>query len=186
VQENKYSAWADPRNVRNQYKGMSNEQIKEELKKTKLPCSILCQNIEGDFNMSCIVRTANNFNVSNIYYYGRRRFDRRGCCGCYLYSSLTYIEDIDDVYLLKNQYSFIGFDNNVPGVSSIKGFVYPRNTLFVFGEESIGISNEVFSMLDHIVEIPSRGSVRSLNVAVAAGIALSDYWTKMCEETQSG
>ena len=45
-------------------------------------------------------------------------------------------------------------------------------TAFVFGEETKGLSKEILSACDEVVEIPMLGEKESLNVSVAAGIVL--------------
>ena len=166
------------RNVLDKYKDISNADIKAELKKTALPCAVLCSQVAGDFNFSCIIRSANNFNVKCVYYFGRKRFDRRGAQGCYHYSDVIFLPTIEEIKALKQEYVFVGLENNIPGTTSIKDFKYSINTLFVFGEEGIGIPKELIDLLDYKVEIPSRGSIRSLNIASAASIALYDYTVK--------
>lgn len=172
----KWGSWQY--NVRDHLKPLSVEQIKEELNKNKLSCAVLIQNIEGDFNIGNIIRTSNNFNISNIYYYGKRHIDKRSTCGTYHYSPVTYLNSFDDVLKLKSIYKFIALENNIEGSCLINSFVYPSNSLFIFGEENIGISKEVLELADYKVEIPSRGSVRSLNVGSAAAIVLYDFWLK--------
>ncbi|MEK7579172.1 MAG: TrmH family RNA methyltransferase [Patescibacteria group bacterium] len=43
---------------------------------------------------------------------------------------------------------------------------------FVFGNEVSGVSKDILSLCDEIVEIPMKGAKESLNVSVAAGIIL--------------
>ena len=49
----------------------------------------------------------------------------------------------------------------------------PGDTLLL-GRESAGVPNEVATQCDAAVRIPLRPAVRSLNIAVAAGIALAE------------
>lgn len=48
------------------------------------------------------------------------------------------------------------------------------NIALIVGNEVTGIPKNILKTVDHIVEIPMRGSKESLNVSVAAGIALSE------------
>jgi len=45
----------------------------------------------------------------------------------------------------------------------------------IFGQESIGVSNNALSRAGDVVYIPQIGSTRSINVGTASGIALYDY-----------
>jgi hypothetical protein len=49
---------------------------------------------------------------------------------------------------------------------------------FIFGNEVDGISDDIISVSDEVVEIPQVGTKHSLNVSVAAGIVLWDFFYK--------
>jgi TrmH family RNA methyltransferase len=49
---------------------------------------------------------------------------------------------------------------------------YTKPTLIVVGNEHVGISETVRGLADSVVRIPMRGRVNSLNIAVAASVAL--------------
>ncbi len=55
---------------------------------------------------------------------------------------------------------------------AFKMFSYQKPTVFVFGEETKGLSKEVLQLCDEVIEIPMHGKKESLNVSVAAGIIL--------------
>ncbi len=61
------------------------------------------------------------------------------------------------------------------------GFILPK-TLICLGQESIGLPKEIIAKCDQLVHIPQYGSVRSLNVATAAGIAMYDYVRKLVKK----
>jgi tRNA G18 (ribose-2'-O)-methylase SpoU len=48
-----------------------------------------------------------------------------------------------------------------------------------FGQEQIGLDQNIISACSDIVYIPQFGSVRSLNVACASAIAMYDYCAKL-------
>jgi len=52
---------------------------------------------------------------------------------------------------------------------------FAPNTLFVFGEEGVGLTPAMQDMCEDIVEIPMYGSVRSLNCGVASGIVMYSF-----------
>jgi tRNA G18 (ribose-2'-O)-methylase SpoU len=45
----------------------------------------------------------------------------------------------------------------------------------IFGQEGPGVPEEVRALAEHTVFIPLFGSMRSINVGVAAGIAMHDW-----------
>jgi tRNA (cytidine/uridine-2'-O-)-methyltransferase len=58
------------------------------------------------------------------------------------------------------------------GTASLQGFAFGRNDCLLFGRESAGVPEEVHAKADAVVRIPLAAGARSLNVAMAAGVAL--------------
>ncbi len=49
---------------------------------------------------------------------------------------------------------------------------------FIFGNEVDGVSDDIINVSDEVIEIPQVGTKHSLNVSVAAGIVLWDFFFK--------
>ena len=56
----------------------------------------------------------------------------------------------------------------------VKGTKYA----FIFGNEVDGVSDDIINVSDEVIEIPQVGTKHSLNVSVAAGIVLWDFFYK--------
>ncbi len=54
-----------------------------------------------------------------------------------------------------------------------------KTVALIFGNEVKGVSQEVVSASDMVLEIPQYGTKHSLNIAVSAGVAVWDIWAKM-------
>lgn len=167
------------RNVIDEYKTLSDIEIKDKLVSSALPFAVLMGQIEHDFNIGSVIRAANSFGASKVFYYGRKHFDRRGCLGTYKYCEVKHLPSFDEVKALKDDYTFVGLENNNPKTQKIENYIWNPKSLIIIGEESNGIQPELLELCDALVEIPSRGSVRSLNAAQAAGVAMYDYTVKM-------
>jgi tRNA G18 (ribose-2'-O)-methylase SpoU len=165
----------DLRNVKDQFKGLPEQEIRDYLNKNKPPAAILMGQLEGDFNFSNVIRSANSFGIADIFYFGKKRFDRRGAVGVHHYVNLTYLTSSEEIQELKNKYQFVGFENNIEDTVLLNKFQWPTNPIICLGEECNGLPDEIMELLDYKVEIPSFGSVRSLNAGTAAGIAMYDY-----------
>ncbi len=177
--DNVYLRWT--RNVADKYKDLSTEEIKQDLKANSLPFAVLMMNIIGDLNFGSVIRSANFLGAREVFYYGKKRYDRRGAVGVHNYSSVNHLLDLAQVINLKSRYTFIALENNVErNIIPIQQFIYPqeKEILFLIGEEGCGLSKEILDLCDHFVEISSRGSVRSLNASTAAGIAMYDFVAK--------
>lgn len=165
-------------NTIDKYSGWTTDLINQDLRKSAHPFSVLLEQIHGDFNIGTGIRNANAFNAFEVFYYGpKKKFDRRGAVGTYHYVDLKYLPTLEDVKKLKEKYTFVGIDC-VPGSVAMESFFWPENTLMCFGEEGTGLSKETMELCDVIVHITQYGSVRSLNVGTASGIAMYDFVTK--------
>jgi tRNA(Leu) C34 or U34 (ribose-2'-O)-methylase TrmL len=176
----KWTCWQ--KNVIDKYKSWTTEQVKNDLIKNSLPCAVLAQNIDQDFNVAAMMRSANFFGITNFYYFGKKHYDKRAAMGVQHYLNIRHLSSIDDIKKLKSKYELVGMENNLPNTKNsipLKSFNWNDNTLFVFGEESIGIDNHILELCDSIIEIEGTGSVRSLNVASAAAITFYDYVSKL-------
>jgi 23S rRNA (guanosine2251-2'-O)-methyltransferase len=62
---------------------------------------------------------------------------------------------------------------------SIYDFKYEGPLGIVMGNEETGISNEIINRVQHIGKIPMTGEIKSMNVAVAAGIVMYEAVRKL-------
>lgn len=164
-------------NVIDKYREWTLDLIRDDLKKNAFPYGVMMQHLNGDFNISTVIRNANAFGAQEVFYFGKRHIDRRGTVGTHLYTNVTFLETREDILRLKERYTFVAMECGVRSVA-MPGFVWPKNPLIVLGEETSGITQDLLDECDHIVNIPMFGSVRSINVGTASGIAMNDFVTK--------
>lgn len=171
-------------NVMDHFLGKSMEEIRNELRASAFPYAVAMENWEGDFNFGTLVRNANAFNALEVFYIGKRRWDRRGAVGTHNYVDMTYIPTIEEIKPLKEKYTFIAIDNHISrSPIPLRNFSWPEYPLIIFGSESNGISNELLNICDAYVKIEQYGSVRSLNCGTASGIVMYDYVSKFNSNT---
>lgn len=177
--DERYSSWERDRNVIDEYKHLSNEDIRAKVEANRLPYAILMTHINIDYNLGAVLRIGNCLGAK-VYYYGTKKWDKRGAIGAWYYSPITHIDSIDGIKALKSQYSFIALEQTKNSIS-LPHFEWPTNSLIMLGEESCGLQRtpEIFELADHFVEIPQRGSIRSMNAASACAIAAYDYTAKL-------
>lgn len=164
----------DTRNVGDEFKGMSHESIVSELDSRRTSLQIAIENLERDFNMGTIVRTANAFNVSIIHVVGRRQWNKRGAMATDKYMNIVYHETVDAFQKSVAEMRIIGVDN-IPGSVNLGSVILPENAVLVFGSEAKGISENMIRICEQVVAIEQYGSTRSLNVGVASGVAMYEW-----------
>lgn len=177
----------DTRNLIDKFKGLSNEEVVERLDRRRSELEVAIENVSHDFNVGTIVRSANNFNASRVHIIGRKKYNRRGAMCTDKYLKVFYWESVEEFVAdqRKRSREIVGIENNVPeeiGAPEVKPLAlkkFIQKTTLIFGSEGEGISSELLSSCDDIREIENFGSTRSVNVGVAAGIAMYE-WARQC------
>lgn len=165
-------------NVHDAIKNLSKEQLQEFYFSKRNRAAIAMTHVESDFNLSNVIRSANFFGFHEVFYIGgKRQWDRRGAVGTQNYIPVVYCPTYNDFFeKIENRYVPVALENNiVKSPLNIFKYEWPINPVIVCGEEQNGIPKELLSKIDNCVEIPAYGTVRSMNVGTAAGIAMSLY-----------
>lgn len=77
-------------------------------------------------------------------------------------------------YLKQRQFKIIVMENT-PLAKNLYHTSIKTDTCLVFGHEETGVSPELLALSDAVVKIPHFGTKDSLNVAVAAGVAIYEF-----------
>ncbi len=168
------------RNVVDEFRDMEVEEIRERLNMRRNPFATMTLNIDYDINISSIVRNHNAFCGQEIFYIGRKKFNRKGCVGTYLYENITHFSSLEEaVSSIDASYTWVGIDNRENSVSMVD-FKWPEKPLLVFGHQKDGLDflPGLVDYCSEVVAIPQVGSVRSINVACAASITMYDVCSK--------
>lgn len=163
----------DMRNVVDEFKNVDHNEIVRVLDSRGAQFEIAIENTLRDFNMGTIVRSANAFGVRTVHVVGRKQWNRRGAMMTESYVTMHYHDSIDafDRAMQQQKRQIIGIDN-VPGSVMLQVAEIKPKSVLVFGQEGPGLSGDFLAVCDQIVAIEQFGSTRSLNVGVAAGIAM--------------
>ncbi len=176
----------DTRNIIDHYKYWTHEAIMTDLDTRRNNFSVLCCNLLNDFNIATVVRNSNAFLAKEVLVYGNKRYDRRGTVGTHIYTNFKHVKEIDDLkseisnlYKKHKSLRIVGIDN-VHNAFSVNDYSWSKDdhTLMVFGQEQVGIPEEVLEICHDKIYIKQYGSVRSLNVGTASGVAMYDYCSK--------
>lgn len=168
----------DTRNIIDYYKLWQHDEIVADLDKQRNPFINICMNLTGDFSKSSIIRNANAWLAKETWIVGRKRFDARGTVGTHRYEKVKHSTEWRELFesLKKDGYTIYAVDN-IPEYDPkvLYDVVMPDKSAFVYGEEGVGLSRDVVESCDEMIYIPQYGSVRSINVAVAAGVIMNEW-----------
>lgn len=166
----------DKRNVLDEFKGMPHDDIVRILESRGVTLEIAVENTLRDYNLGTIVRSANAFGIRRIHIIGRRQWNKRGAMKTDAYLSFTYHETAEafSAEMHRRKRFIIAVENNVKSVSIYEADM-PADAVLLFGQEGAGISPSLLDLAGEVVSIDQLGSTRSINVGVAAGIAMFEW-----------
>jgi tRNA G18 (ribose-2'-O)-methylase SpoU len=166
----------DTRNVVDAYRYWTREAIIADIDRRRHPLHVAIENFGNDANIGAVVRTANAFAVHTVHIVGRRRWNRRGAMVTDRYQRLEHHDTTAALldFATGSGLTVIAVDN-VPGAVPLEHTALPRECLMVFGQEGPGITDDTRTGAAKTVSIAQFGSTRSMNAAVAAGIAMHTW-----------
>lgn len=175
----------DRRNVVDQYRGWSLDAIVEDLdEQGGTGLEIAIENLDHDFNIGSIVRTANAFGARHVHIVGAKRWNRRGAMVTdrylHVHHHATTAEFLAEVGARGR--TVIGIDN-VGESKPLEAATLPENAVLVFGAEGPGLSPEMQQACQVILHITQYGSTRSINVGHAAAVAM---WAWVTQNYKTG
>ncbi len=145
---------------------------------------LILPDIRSSYNVGAIFRTADAAGIKKIYLvgitpapldrFGRPRSDiAKSALGAEKSVPWEHVATIAPLItrLKKDSYAIVAIEQSEDSVDYKKVKLKGR-TAFIFGNEVKGLPPSVLRKCDIVAEIPMHGMKESLNVSVAAGIAL--------------
>ena len=159
----------DTRNLQDEYKGLTNEQVFERLAEKRSALEVAIENVEHDFN------------AARVHIIGRRKYNRRGAMCTDKYLEVVYWGSVAEFVVDQRArgQEIVAIENHTERAQPLAEKRFRERTTLVFGSEGAGLSAEMLAAADEVREIESLGSTRSVNVGVAAGIAMYE-WARQC------
>jgi len=169
----------DTRNVVDAYRYWTRDAIIADIDMRRHPLHIAIENFGNDANIGAVVRTANAFAVDTVHIVGRRRWNRRGAMVTDRYQRLRHHDTTAELLAFASDsgLTVVAVDN-VAGAVRLEHTDLPRDCLLIFGQEGPGITDDAKAGAAVTVSIAQFGSTRSINAAVAAGVAMHTWITQ--------
>ena len=155
-------------------------------KSKKTAAIVILDNIRSIHNVGSIFRTSDSFLIEKIIisgYTATPENDRmkKTALGSSDSVDWEYSDDIIETIkkLQKKDVKIISIEQadeslKIEKFNPVSGTKYA----FIFGNEVDGVSDDIINVSDEVIEIPQVGTKHSLNVSVAAGIVLWDFFFK--------
>ena len=165
---------------------LNRKSIEEFKKADKTPAVVVLDNIRSIHNVGSIFRSSDSFLIKKVYICGitatpeNQRMAKTALGSTdsvdweYVKESKALIKKLekDNIIIVSVEQAdkSIKIQDFNPDNGSIYGFV--------FGNEVDGVRDEFIKASKYVLEIPQVGTKHSLNVSVAAGIVLWDFYQK--------
>jgi tRNA G18 (ribose-2'-O)-methylase SpoU len=154
-------------------------------KAPKTPVVLVLDNVRSLHNVGSVFRSADAFRIEKVYLCGitatpPHKDIRKTALGATESMDWEYCKRaVDVIESLKNTYSCWAVEQ-AEGAVMLDEFApeHKQPHAFVLGHEVKGVSQDVIDACHGVVEIPQQGTKHSLNISVAAGVVLWDFWTK--------
>lgn len=154
---------------------------------TKTPVIVILDNVRSLNNIGSVFRTSDAFRIEKIYLCGitatpPHKDIQKTALGStesvdwkYAESTLALLKKLqaDGTQVLSIE--------QADKATMLNEFKPKKNQTyaFVFGNEVKGVSQEVVSFSDQVIEIPQYGTKHSLNISVSCGVVLWDVFNKL-------
>lgn len=177
----------ETRNIIDVYHYWKHEAILADLDSRANNFSVICSNLYNDFNIATCIRNCNAFLAKKVFIYGNKQYDRRGTVGTHHYVRSVHCRTLevllcglDELAKEVGNLHIVAMDN-VKNSISIEAYQWSqdKHVVMVLGQEQVGVPPELLQLAQETVYITQYGSVRSLNVGTASGIAMYDYCKKV-------
>jgi len=171
-------------------KRMQKEFLREKvLNKSAKPgvheCIMVLDHLKPDFNVGKIFRSADAFGVKEVWLVGIPFFHPGTAMGSFRHVPARFFDKFADCYkqLMAEGYTVFIFEPT--GGNRLFDFKFPKKSAFIMGHEEYGVSfdKKDFPGLE-ILTVPQFGKVQSLNVSIAASIAMYEYIRQTEGKTQ--
>ena len=152
----------------------------------KIPLVVVLDNVRSLHNVGSVFRTSDAFRVQAVYLCGITAVPphpeiHKTALGAENTVNWKYFDHVlDAITELKQQ------DYTIAAVEQAENSIPPgklpeknRKYAIILGNEVHGVSQEAMNRCDCCIEIPQFGTKHSLNVSVAAGIIIWEFFKKL-------
>jgi tRNA G18 (ribose-2'-O)-methylase SpoU len=153
----------------------------------KIPVVVVLDNIRSQNNVGSVFRTADAFRLEGMYLCGitatpPHREIHKTALGATDSVIWKYVDKTETALesLTNEGYHLIGVEQTSTSIPlHLYHPVKNKKYALVFGNEVNGLDETLFPFFKECIEIPQVGTKHSLNISVAAGIVIWDFFIRL-------
>ena len=162
---------------------VSTEEFKAQ---AKIPLVVVMDNVRSMYNVGSIFRTCDAFSVERLLLCGitacppHKEITKTALGATESVDWAHYDTTVEAVAELKRQgYKVFAVEQVDTSVMLDRMEIVPEKTAIVLGYEVFGVDDAVLALCDGAIEIPQNGTKHSLNVSIAGGIVIWEFFKRM-------
>ena len=150
----------------------------------KIPVAIVLDNVRSLHNVGSVFRTADAYRFEEIFLCGITATPpnaeiHKSALGAEFSMKWQYFNDAEKAVLNLKQlgYKILAIEQ-AQGSVMLNSYKIEKNQKYalIFGNEVSGVQQKIINLCHNCLEIPQFGTKHSLNVSVAAGIVLWEFY----------
>lgn len=152
--------------------------IQDVLNKRQPDLAIIMEDIEDPHNIFAVMRTCDAVGVQDVYVVNTRfrkhhKFGNASSSSAAKWLTIHQFEHLDEcMEVVRNKYENIYASYLDDEALSFYDIDYTGSVALAFGNEKLGISEEMLKHCDGRFVIPQVGMIKSLNISVACAVTL--------------
>jgi tRNA G18 (ribose-2'-O)-methylase SpoU len=162
---------------------MSNDEIRALLLPLRRPVSVAIECAGNAFAIGAIIRVAHSFLVRELVLIGTEAHYEKASMGMEKLETIVRVPNNEEFLRHVGERPLVAFEREVATRSLYAPEPFPSDPVLLFGSERFGLSKELLARAAQVVAIPQYGVNNSFPLAIAAGIAMSE-WTRRYMESQ--
>ncbi len=166
----------------------STDEIREALRPLRRDFSVAVVSAANEFAIGAIIRVAHSFLAREIILVGCEPHYEKASMGMAKYESIVRLQDEQAFADYVAQRPVFAFERETATQSIYTLAAFPPGVVLLFGSERFGLSENLLHSASKVLAIPMHGVNQSFPLAIAAGIAMSE-WARRHElgpQTQLG
>jgi tRNA G18 (ribose-2'-O)-methylase SpoU len=146
-----------------------------------MKAGIMIGHLNNKGNEGSLLRIAEAFGINLVFVMGKKQEEYKSSTGADRHLIFIEIKNIFQLieYAKINNHSIVCIENieKAKEISEVKR--YPKNPIFITGNERMGINEQLLNNADLIVKIKQANTyAKCLNTSIAGAIVIHDFYKK--------
>lgn len=154
------------------------ERLLSVLLKRQPDLTVVLENVFDPHNISAVMRTCDAVGIQELYVLTNKiprhkKWGARSSSSAAKWLTIHQFEDAQECFsAIRKKYSKVYTTHLGSGSVSLYDINFTESVALVFGNEHIGVSDEIRAMADGNFMIPQMGIIQSLNISVACAVSI--------------